>query len=520
MKHTYLLGSLFLFVCSCSGDESNNVAPGGDSSTAGSGTGARQGTGGRGTGGRGTGGASTGGRSSGGSAGTAGAGGASGGSSGAGGTDGGTPDGSTDAGLDGANTVQLTVTITGTAAGSVRVTGGSVDRTLTGTTVIDVPVGAYTVTSEAVRVDGTFIDSLFDPDAKTKSVTVGAGQAASVTVSYAKRPGTGYLWVSSQDTGTLAAYSNDQLAQAVALPDAGAVVDPAILIENPTVDAGANLWDPQSMAFDAAGNLWVGNCGQLQLLRYAVADLGTSGKPTPDRVVNVDACARGLAFAPTGALGVAGHLGPLLVSPGDLAQSGTATPKMLGPNNFFGYGVVAQFDSTGNLWMVDYQPSGTPGSIYRWSAAALAAPATDAGPPDPDVILSGGAIVGPNGLNWTKDGLLLVTMYDSKEIVFFDPAQLQATGTPIAAKRLILSGDRGVQGPQLPSFDEQGNLWFPDYSNGVVVGYSAAALATVSSDGGTPTIDGFAVLAGSSVLSRPIQAVANPAPSWAQVFTP
>lgn len=515
MKHTYLIGSFLLFVSSCSSDESNNVAPGGDSST--DSGGARPGTGGRGTGGRGTGGAATGGRSSGGSAGLGGAGGASGGSSGAGGTDGGTLDGSTDSGLDGSNTVQLTVTIAGTAAGSVRVTGGTVDRTLTGTTVIDVPVGAYTVTSEAVRVDGTFIDSLFDPDAKTKSVTVAAGQAASVTVTYAKRPGTGHLWVTSQDTGTIVAYSNDQLAQAVALPDAGAVIDPAILIENPTVDAGGNLVGPQSMAFDAAGNLWVGNCGQLQLLRYSVADLGTSGKPTPDRIVNVNACSRGLAFSPTGTLAVASHLAPLLVSPGDLAQSGTVTPKMLGDTNFFSYGVVAQFDSTGNLWMADYQP---PGRIYRWSAATLAAPASDAGPPpDPDIILSGGAIDGPNGLNWTKDAMLLVTMYDTNELVFFDPAQL-ATGTPIAAKRLSLNGTPGVQRPQLPTFDEQGNLWFPDYNAGLVVGYPAAALTTVSTDGGTPTIDGFAVLAGSSVLSSPIQALANPAPSWAQVFTP
>src|SRR6185503_18172016 len=101
MKHTYLLGSLFIFVFSCSSDEANNVAPGADSSSDG-GTGA-QGTGGRGTGGRGT--------------------------------DGGTPDGSSDSGVDGSNTVQLTVTISGTAAGKVRVTGGSVDRSLTGTTV-------------------------------------------------------------------------------------------------------------------------------------------------------------------------------------------------------------------------------------------------------------------------------------------------------------------------------------------------------------------------------------------------
>jgi sugar lactone lactonase YvrE len=167
--------------------------------------------------------------------------------------------------------------------------------------------------------------------------------------------------------------------------------------------------------------------------------------------------------------------------------------------------------------MADYYP---PGLVYRWNAATLAAPASDAGSLFPDVVLSGGAIDGPNGLNWTKDGMLLVTMYDSKEIVFFDPAQLQTTGTPIAAKRLDVSGTPGVTGPQLPTFDEQGNLWVPDYYTGVIVGYSTAALATVSGDGGTPTIDGFAVLAGPSVLSSPIQALANPSPSWAQVSTP
>ena len=527
MKHTYLIGSLFLLAVSCSEDEVTNVAPVPDASTGGSGTGARPGTGGRGSGGRATGGATTGGRSSGGASGTGGSAGGAGGVSSGGvsgapvdggsdGSEGGTPDGSVDSGLDGANTIQLTVTIAGTAAGKVRVTGGSVDRALAGTTVLDVPAGTYAVTSETVRVDGTYLDSLFDPDAASKSVTVTAGQAGSVTVTYAKRPGTGFLWVTSSYNGLIAAYSNEQLAQAVALPDAGAVVDPAILIENPTADAGVNLDGPHSLAFDAAGNLWVANCGGGRLLRYSVADLGTSGGPAPDRVVNVNECARAIAFGPTGELGIAGDTIPLLVSPGDLAQSGTASPRPLGPADFFSYGDVAAFDSQGNLWMADY----TNEQIFRWNASTLAAPPSDAGPSFPDAVLSGGAISGPSGITWTQDGSIIVTMYGSDEIVFYDPAQLQTTGTPIAAKRLAATGSPGMSGAQIPAFDEQGNLWFPDYNAGTIVGYSAAALATVSGDGGTPVVNGFAVLAGSSVLSNPIQAVANPAPSWAPVFTP
>jgi sugar lactone lactonase YvrE len=421
-----------------------------------------------------------------------------------------------DSGPDGANTVQLTVTITGAAAGKVHVTGGNVDRMLTGTTVLDVPVGSYTVTSETVRVDGSFIDTLYDPDAATKPVTLTAGQAGAVTVTYAKRPGTGFIWVTGATNRVIAAYSNEQLAQAVALPDAGAVVDPAILIGNPATDAGVNLDAPHSLAFDAAGNLWVSNCDRQELFRYSVADLGTSGGPAPDRVIAIGECARGIAFGPNGDLGIAGNSQPLIVAAADLKQSGTVSPRALGAVDFFGYGDVAAFDSTGNLWMGDYNQN----AVYRWNAATLAAPPGDAGPPDPDAVLTGGAISGPSGITWTKDGAIIVTAYSSQQLAFFDPAQLQTTGTPVTAKRLDLTGGPGVTGAQIPAFDEQGNLWVPDYEAGTIVGYSAAALATVSGDGGTPVIDGFAVVAGSSVLSNPIQAVVNPAPSWAPVFTP
>jgi streptogramin lyase len=293
------------------------------------------------------------------------------------------------------------------------------------------------------------------------------------------------------------------------------VVDPAIVIENPAVDAGVNLNSPHGLAFDKAGNLWVSNCGQPQLMRYPVANLGTSGKPAPDRVVNVNECARAIAFGPTGELAVAGDSIPLLVSPGDLAQSGTATPRPLGPADFFTYGAVAAYDSAGNLWMADYSDD----AIFRWNASTLSAPPGDAGPSLPDAVLSGGTIDGPSGITWTRDGSIIITMYSSDELVFYDPAQLQNTGIPIAAKRLGVGPV--VTGAQIPAFDEQGNLWVPDYDAGSIVGYSAAALATASGDGGTPVINGVAVLAGSSsMLSNPIQAVANPAPSWAPVFTP
>jgi len=429
-------------------------------------------------------------------------------------TDGGTPDGG-DSSADGPSTVQLTVTIAGAAAGKVRIVGTGVDQTLAASAVIDVPIGTYTATSEAVRAEGAFLDSLLDPDATTKPVTVAAG-GGSVTVTYAKRPGTGHLWITSSDTRQIVAYSNEQMAQAVSAPDAGTVVTPAIVIDNPTVDAGVYLASPHSVAFDKAGNMWVGNCGQLTVIRYSVTDLGASGNPTPDRVVAIGECARAIAFGPNGALAIAGDATPLLLSQSDLAQSGTASPRPLGPTSFFSYGAATTFDSAGNLYMVDY----TAPQLYRWSAATLAALPTDGGPALPDTVFSGGVFAGPSGVTLMQDGKVIVTTYDSKELVFFPPSELQTSGTPIPLKRLSVAGGPGLGGPQIPAFDEQGNLWIPDYQTGNVVGYSASALATTSADGGIATINGLGVLAAAPALSSPIQAVANPAPAWAPVFTP
>jgi hypothetical protein len=429
--------------------------------------------------------------------------------------DGGTPDGGGDASTDGPSTVQLTVNIAGTTSGKVRITGTGVDRTLTASAVIDVPVGTYTAASETVRADGTYLDSLLDPDAATKPVNVAAG-GGSVTVTYAKRPGTGHLWITSSGTRQIVAYSGEQLAQAVSAADGGSVGTPAIVIDNPTVDAGAYMDNPQSVAFDKAGNMWVGNCNLNNLLRYSVADLGASGNPTPDRVVAIGECARAIAFGPTGALAIAGDATPLLLSPSELSQSGTASPHLLAPTDFFIYGDVATFDSAGNVYMTDYKAF----SVYRWSAALLAALPTDGGSALPDAVFSGGIFSGPSGVTLMQDGTVLVTAYDSRELVFLPPSQLQSSGNPIPVKRLSLAGNPGLIGPQIPAFDEQGNLWFPDYEGRVVVGFSAAALGTTSADGGVATINGSGVLARPSVLSSPVQAVANPAPSWAPVFTP
>lgn len=509
MKYRYLLGSFFLLAMSCSDDESNNAAPTPDSSAGGTATGGRS-TGGRASGG--TSGTSTGGQSSGGKGAGGGGKGGTGGVPVDGGSGGSTEGGTMDGGDSGAGAVQLTVTIAGSATGKVHVTGPGVDRVLTTSTVLDVRPGTYSVASESARVDGTYVDTLFDPDAATKQVAVTAGQGGSVTVTYAKRPGTGHLWVTWSATNQIVAYSNDQLARAASGVDGGTTGEPAIVIGSASVDAGTNLDTPHSLAFDAAGNLWVSNCGQQNLLRYSVADLGTSGGPNPDRVVAVNECVRGIAFGPTGLLGMSGYFNPLLLAPADLARSGTVSPRPLATPDFFGYGDVAAFDSTGNLWMGDYY-----GDVYRWNVATLAPPAGDAGPAGPDATFGG--VNGPSGITWMKDGTIMLTAYNTKELEFFDPSQLQNSGTPVPTRRLSVQGGPGLAGPQIPAFDEQGNLWFPDYETGVVVGYTAAALATTSADGGTPVVNGFAVLAVSDP-THPVQAVTNPAPTWAPVFTP
>jgi sugar lactone lactonase YvrE len=97
----------------------------------------------------------------------------------------------------------------------------------------------------------------------------------------------GNLWVGYFGPNTIARYTPDELAT-------GGDVRPGVQI---VTDVMALI---ESLAFDEAGNLWF-TYSEGSVAMYSPADLGSSGRKAPTRVLYGDALrlAVGLAFNPT-----------------------------------------------------------------------------------------------------------------------------------------------------------------------------------------------------------------------------
>jgi len=179
------------------------------------------------------------------------------------------------------------------------------------------------------------------------------------------------LWVANSNNGTLARFDRAQL-------DAGGSQIPAVVIQSPT--------RPSALAFDAAGFLWVCNGRTNRVFAYSPAQLTASGAPTPQIVINSNgpslASPAGIAFDAAGNLWV-GNIGNQTVvsySPAQLAVTGTPAPSVVLSSTAGSISIPAglAFDSDGSLWVV-----GGAGLLEKFPRASLAA----TGAPAPSVTL-------------------------------------------------------------------------------------------------------------------------------------
>jgi sugar lactone lactonase YvrE len=179
------------------------------------------------------------------------------------------------------------------------------------------------------------------------------------------------LWVANSNNGTLVRFDRAQL-------DAGGSQVPAVVIQSPT--------RPSALAFDAAGFLWVSNGRTNRVFAYSPAQLAASGAPTPQIVISSNgpslASPAGIAFDAAGNLWV-GNIGNQTVvaySPVQLAVTGTPAPSVVLSPNAGSLGIPAglAFDSDGSLWVV-----GGAGLLEKFPRASLAA----TGAPAPSVTL-------------------------------------------------------------------------------------------------------------------------------------
>ena len=372
-----------------------------------------------------------------------------------------------------ASTGKLSVTVTGLDAhANLTVTGpDGQERQVTASTVLsDLEPGRYALTAKNARVPGTVVDSLFDVTAFSGSATVTAGSTGTAGATYAKRGGTGSMWVAGERA--LLGYSDAQLS----VPGTSRPVAASAIRETP--DGHSHV------AFDAAGNLWVINNRNNTLSKYTAAQLASNDSPSPAVVLTFTNPAhqfqQGIAFDDQGNLWTAG-VGPQLLkfAPGQLEQDGSPTPVAtvsLALQDFNVRPWSLAFDAQGNLWMTN-STNNAPGeeTIVRLTPAQLAAGGTT----KPLVIRNSNSVLDAlTGLAFDAQGNLWVASGGNNRIVKYSPDQLQASGAP--TPRVVIEG---VEYPFHVAFDSSGNLWANSFERGTLNKFTPDQLAR----SGSPT---------------------------------
>jgi hypothetical protein len=229
----------------------------------------------------------------------------------------------------------------------------------------------------------------------------------------------GNLWVADNDTGLLQ-FSVAQLA-------AGGNAGPAAIT---LVDTIAAYESAYAVAFDAAGNAWVGEDAYNNVIEYTVAQLASSGSPIP----NVR-------------LGVVPNPAPRVV--GGRNRSGHSA-RATRANAAIAFGVVRNlnnpdalaFDSNDNLWVGNYYGQNV--TVYTPAQRATS------GDPTPSLTLSI-PFTDPYGLTFDKDGGLWVSDDNEFAVRGYTAAQIATSGAPVP--NVLLTGS-SIEDPQQMAFDE------------------------------------------------------------------
>jgi sugar lactone lactonase YvrE len=132
----------------------------------------------------------------------------------------------------------------------------------------------------------------------------------------------GSLWVSDARRFKIASFSEIQIA-------ASGFLAPQVVISS----LAATLSSPAGIAFDADGNLWVGNVGNQTVVAFSPAQLAATGSPVPSVVLSSNAGSlnipSGLAFDSDGSLWVLGGAGALEKFPrAALGATGSPAPSV------------------------------------------------------------------------------------------------------------------------------------------------------------------------------------------------
>jgi len=252
----------------------------------------------------------------------------------------------------------------------------------------------------------------------------------------------GNLWVTNFQNNTLEEFTNAALASANPAP--------AVVISGPA------LQQPVNLAFDAAGSLWVANFGLNSantgsLLKYTPDQLGTSGSPAP-AVSLVSAALQGvssLAFDAAGNLWVS-NFNSSTLQQFTLSQLGTsgspvAATTITSSNT---QPTAIAFDPQGNLWSTNNGSR----TVTAYSPAQLA----HGGSPSPAITLSPSGLTSLGGLAFDALGNLWVGDFLGNKVLEFAKDAITASNTnPPALTLGVNSPHFFTFGPQIPTLGAQ-----------------------------------------------------------------
>jgi sugar lactone lactonase YvrE len=367
----------------------------------------------------------------------------------------------------------LNVNVTGLPAGvnaQFALTGpGGFNQNLTASQILPgMNLGAYTATPTpgTVRQPGSIVDAIFD--GTPGSATVTAGAVSNLTASYAQRGGTGRLWLPLMGA-QVAGYAASGLGGA-------AQAQPGVL----TSSSG----NPEAVAFDADGNMWVASSASHTLEKYTPSQLAMTGKVTPTVTISTNTSnfgalsnPNGLAFDKDGNLWVANLSNNTVVkfTSAQLAQSSSPLPVVTisSNSNVPGNGSLNQpnclaFDRDGNLWVTN-RTGAQP--IVKYTPAQQAV----GGVVTPAVMIgaNNGSLNFPMGIAFDKDGNLWVANNLSNTVVMYLPVRVAASGSPAPDLTLTANGN-SLKGPTGIAFDASGNLWVANLGNSTLVQFKGS----------------------------------------------
>jgi sugar lactone lactonase YvrE len=235
----------------------------------------------------------------------------------------------------------------------------------------------------------------------------------------------GTMWVTSQQDSVLLAFQQPTLATS------GMRVASMVI-----ASADGSLDAPSALAFDASHNLWVANTNNGTLVRYDSAQLVRGGTPTPKVILSGVGHPTGLAFDAAGGLWFSegGTHRIAKYSAAQLDTSGFKLPDVVvtseGPD--IGNPIGLAFDAAGNLWIANSGQSNV--------TALLANHLATTGFVHADIVISSNSTLPalPLGLAFDDHGNLWVA-YAEGVLTQYDQAALAVSGAPVPAVRVVIN---------------------------------------------------------------------------------